>query len=163
MTDTIERAAESNQPDAAEWEQASRALRRESRAPVLSVNGFEGPLDWLLELIRTHRLDLSRLSIVALIEAFADALEQALQQSSVRQATSSLSCWADWLVMAATLTQLRARLILLTSVPKAQAAGREAVVLRRQLISRQHIQAAADWLERQQQFGLHVWARAGRR
>ena len=52
----------------------------ESEAPVLSVDGFEGPLDWLLELVRTHRLDLSQLSIVALIEAFAAALEQALQQ-----------------------------------------------------------------------------------
>ena len=159
MTDTIERAAESNQPDEAEWEQAPRALRRESEAPVLSVDGFEGPLDWLLELVRTHRLDLSRLSIVALIEAFASALEQALQQGRVRQAAASLSRWADWLVMAATLTQLRARLILSNSAPEAQAANREADELRRQLLSRQHIQAATDRLERRQQLGLQVWAR----
>ena len=130
-----------DQPEPAEWEQAPRALRRESEAPVLSVDGFEGPLDWLLELVRTHRLDLSRLSIVALIEAFASALEQALQQDGVRQAASSLSRWADWLVMAATLTQLRALLILQTSAPEAQAAIREADELRRQLLSRRHIQA----------------------
>ena len=61
--------------------------------------------------------------------------------------------------MAATLTQLRARLILPTSAPEAQAAIREAEGLRRQLLSRQHIQAAADWLERRQQLGLQVWAR----
>ena len=160
MTDIVEPlAAEDGQPDAAEWKQAPRALRRESEAPVLSVDGFEGPLDWLIELARTHRLDLSRLSIVALIEAFASALEQALQQGGVRQAASSLSRWADWLVMAATLTQLRARLILPTSAPEAQAAIRQADALRRQLLSRQHIQAAADWLERRQQLGLQVWAR----
>ncbi|TLU70727.1 segregation and condensation protein A [Lichenicoccus roseus] len=160
MTDFVEPlAVEDGQPDEAEWEQAPCALRRESEAPVLSVDGFEGPLDWLLELVRTHRLDLSRLSIVALVEAFAAALEQALQQGSVRQAASSLSRWADWLVMAATLTQLRARLILPTSTPEAQAAIREADELRRQLLSRRHIQAAADWLERRQQLGLQVWAR----
>ena len=159
MTDTIELAAESNQLDAADWEQAPRALRRESEAPVLSVDGFEGPLDWLLELVRTHRLDLSRLSIVALIEAFASALEQALQQDSLRRTASSLSRWADWLVMVATLTQLRARLILPASAPEAQAAIREADELRRQLLSRRHIQAAADWLERRKQLGLQVWAR----
>ena len=152
-------AVEGGQPDEAEWEQAPRALRRESEAPVLSVDGFEGPLDWLLELVRTHRLDLSRLSIVALIEAFASALEQALQVGIAARAASSLSRWADWLVMAATLTQLRARLILPAAAPEAQAATREAEGLRRQLLSRQHIQAASDWLERRQQLGIHVWAR----
>ena len=66
---------------------------------------------------------------------------------------------ADWLVMAATLTQLRARLILPATTSETQAATREAEGLRRQLLSRQHIQAAADWLERRQQLGLQVWAR----
>ena len=160
MTDIAElMGLEGAPPDEGEWEQAPRVLRRESEAPVLSVDGFEGPLDWLLELVQTHRLDLSRLSIVALIEAFADALEQALQRGIAGRTASSLSRWADWLVMAATLTQLRARLILPTSAPEAQAALREADELRRQLLSRRHIQAAADWLERRQQLGLQVWAR----
>ena len=150
---------ESASLDETEWEQAPRGIRRESEAPVLSVEGFGGLLDWLLELVRTHRLDLSRLSIVALIEAFADALEQALQVGIAARAASSLSRWADWLVMAATLTQQRARLILPATAPKAQAAAREAEGLRRQLLSRQHIQAAADWLERRQQLGIHIWAR----
>ena len=160
MTDSaLLPASEAGPIEEAEWDQPPRALRRDSEAPVLSVEGFEGPLDWLLELVRTHRLDLSRLSIVALIEAFASALEQALQQDGTRPAASSLSRWADWLVMAVTLTQLRARLILPTSAPEAQAAIREADELRRQLLNRQHIQAAADWLERRQQLGLQVWSR----
>ena len=158
MTDIAEPlAAEGDQPGS-EWEQAPRALRPESEAPVLSVDGFEGSLDWLLELVRTQRIDLARLSIVGLIEAFAIGLEQALQQQAPRPAASSLSRWADWLVMAATLMQLRARLILPAAGPETQAA-REAEGLRRQLLSRQHIQGAADWLERRQQLGLHVWGR----
>jgi hypothetical protein len=35
-------------------------------APVLSVDGFEGPLDWRLETVRARQIDLARLSIVAL-------------------------------------------------------------------------------------------------
>ena len=160
MTDSaLLPASEAGPIEEAEWDQPPRALRRDSEAPVLSVEGFEGPLDWLLELVRTHRLDLSRLSIVALIEAFATALEQALQQGGARRSASSLSRWADWLVMVATLTQLRARLILPTTAPEAQAAIREAGELRRQLLNRQHIQAAADWLESRQQLGLQVWSR----
>ena len=160
MTDSAEPLAlEGASSGGGKWEQPPRALQRKSDAPVLSVEGFEGPLDWLLELVRTHRLALSRLSIVALIEAFADALEQAQQVGIAARAASSLSRWADWLVMAATLTQLRSRLILPATALEGQAATRGAEGLRRQLLSRQHIQAAADWLEHRQQLGLHVWAR----
>ena len=61
--------------------------------------------------------------------------------------------------MAATLTQVSARQILPAAESEAQAAAREAEGLRRQLLSRQHLRAAADWLERRQQLGLHVSAR----
>ena len=76
-----------------------------------------------------------------------------------RRTASLLSRWADWLVMAATLTQVSARQILPAAESEAQAAAREAEGLRRQLLSRQHLRAAADWLERRQQLGLHVSAR----
>ncbi len=66
--------------------------------------------------------------------------------------------WGDWLVMASTLTQLRARLILPIG-SEAQVAASKAKGLRRQLLSRRHIQAAANWLERRRQLGPHVWAR----
>ncbi len=53
------------------WEQPPRRQPGPA-APVLAVDGFEGPLDWLLDLARTRRIDLARLSIVALVEAFAE-------------------------------------------------------------------------------------------
>ena len=61
----------------ARWEDPPRNAVGAS-APVLSVEGFEGPLDFLLEMARAQKIDLVRLSIVALVEAFAAALETAL-------------------------------------------------------------------------------------
>ncbi len=43
---------------------------RVGSAPVSSVEGFEGPLDWLPEMARAGTIELAPLSIVALIEAF---------------------------------------------------------------------------------------------
>ena len=48
------------------------------------MKGFEGPLDLLLDLSRTQRIDLARLSIVDLVEAFADALTAALATPDLR-------------------------------------------------------------------------------
>jgi len=53
------------------WKTRSRRGPDPGAAPVLSVDGFEGPLDWLVELARVRRIDLAKISIVALIEAFA--------------------------------------------------------------------------------------------
>ena len=47
---------------------------RADTAPVLVVDGFTGPLDWPLAMVRANRIDLVRLSIAALIDAFAQAL-----------------------------------------------------------------------------------------
>jgi len=37
--------------------------RRADTAPVLAADGFDAPLDWLLEMARAHKIDLARLSI----------------------------------------------------------------------------------------------------
>ena len=58
-----------------------------SAAPVLSVDGFEGPLDWLLEMARMQRIELAKLSVLALIEAFMQALDEALAQRRRRAST----------------------------------------------------------------------------
>ena len=60
------------------WEGAPRSTQPPG-APVLSVDGVEGPLDWLVEMARTHNLDLSKLSILALVEAFGAAMTAACE------------------------------------------------------------------------------------
>ena len=61
----------------------------------LRLDGYEGPLDLLLELARAQKVDLAKLSIVALVEQYLAVIEGARR---VR-----LELAADWLVMAAWL------------------------------------------------------------
>ena len=158
MTDVIDLAADHG-PDslgAAAWEDPPRSVGPND-APVLSADGFEGPLDWLLELARAQKIDLAKLPIADLIQSFVTALDAALARPDGLPPV--LSRWGDWLVMAATLTHLRSRLLLPAEAPEAQAALSEAEALRRQLVGREQMRAAADWLERQPQLGREVFAR----
>ena len=65
----------------------------------------------------------------------------------------------DWVVMAAWLVQLRARLLLPADAPAQQEAAAEADVFRGRLVALEDIQALAGWLERRPQLGHDVFAR----
>ncbi len=138
------------------WEDPPRSKSNHD-APILTVEGFEGPLDWLLEMARAEKIDLAKLPIAALIESFGEALEAALARLDGR--APDLSRLGDWLVMAATLTELRSRLLLPADAPEAKAALSEAEALRRQLVAREEMRAAADWLERRPQLGRDFFVR----
>jgi segregation and condensation protein A len=156
MTDPVASAtvARVTAEDVAAWEDPPRAARS-AAAPVLSVEGFAGPLDWLLELARAKKLDLAKLSIAALVEAFATAMQAGLAGRD----TARIGHWAVWTVMAATLTELWSRLLLPANSPEAKAAQAEAEALRQQLLNRARMRSAADWLERRPQLGRDVFAR----
>ena len=128
-------------------------------ALVLSVDGFEGPLDWLVEMARARKLDLSKLSILALVEAFGAALVAALEGTAASRPAADLARWATWLTLAAALVQMHSDLLLPSDAPAAQAAQAEAKALRRALANRAEAAAAADWLERRRQLGRDVFAR----
>lgn len=74
--------------------------------PLLTVDveGFEGPLDLLLELARRQKVDLAKISILALAEQYLAFIEE------VR--SSRIEIAADYLVMAAWLAFLKSRLLL---------------------------------------------------
>ena len=156
MTDPVASAtaARVTAEEVAAWEDKPRAARSDA-APVLSVEGFAGPLDWLLELARAKKLDLAKLSIAALIEAFVTAMQAALAGRD----TARIGHWAVWTVMAATLTELWSRLLLPPDSREAKAAQAEAEALRQQLLNRARMRSAADWLERRPQLGRDVFAR----
>lgn len=71
---------------------------------VLDLDGFEGPIDVLLALARTHKVDITKISILALAEQYLAFISRA---HALR-----LEIAADYLVMAAWLAYLKSRLLL---------------------------------------------------
>jgi segregation and condensation protein A len=78
--------------------------RRAAEALIVDVDGFEGPLDLLLTLSRTQKVDLRRVSILQLAEQYLGFVTKA------RELRIELA--ADYLVMAAWLAFLKSRLLL---------------------------------------------------
>ncbi|HEY1858296.1 segregation and condensation protein A [Acidocella sp.] len=122
----------------------------ESEALVLNLEGFEGPLDLLLELARSQKVDLAKISILALVDQYLAVIEGARR---VR-----LELAADWLVMAAWLTWLKSRL-LVPSAGEDEDAEIAAETLAARLIDLQRVRAAASWLSQRPMLGVDVFAR----
>jgi segregation and condensation protein A len=84
-------------------------------ALVVDVEGFEGPLDVLLMLARQQKVDLAKISILALADQYLTFIEEARKLR--------LELAADYLVMAAWLAYLKSRLLLPDShAPEGQTA-----------------------------------------
>jgi segregation and condensation protein A len=150
MIDAADSADAAQLADAAvsAWEDPPK-VNRDNAAPVLAVAGYEGPLDWWLEMARAQKIDLAKLSVATLIGSFAKAMDAAI----ATRTGALLPRWAVWTVMAATLTELWSRLLLPPDAPAVLAAVEEAEALRQQLLDRARMRAAADWLERRTQLG----------
>ncbi len=71
---------------------------------VVDLDGYEGPIDVLLMLAREHKLDLTRISILALADQYLAFVAEARR--------TNLELAADYLVMAAWLAYLKSRLLL---------------------------------------------------
>lgn len=91
------------------WPDGQGPVRVEAEQPkddealIVDVAGFEGPLDLLLELARSQKVDLSQISILALAEQYLSFIEELR--------TKRLELAADYLVMAAWLAYLKSRLL----------------------------------------------------
>ena len=85
-----------------ETEFAERAS--DEPAMMVDVEGFEGPLDLLLMLARQQKVDLAKISILALADQYLAFIEAARKLR--------LELAADYLVMAAWLAYLKSRLLL---------------------------------------------------
>ncbi len=117
---------------------------------VLHLDGFDGPLDLLLDLARAQKVDLARISILALVEQYLAVIEGARRLR--------LELAADWLVMAAWLTWLKSRLLL----PEAAADDEgelAATALADRLRELEAVRAAARWMDTRPQLGFEVFAR----
>ncbi|MEL6643733.1 MAG: ScpA family protein [Pseudomonadota bacterium] len=78
--------------------------RLADEALIVDVDGFEGPLDLLLTLSRTQKVDLRKISVLALSEQYLGFIRNAKELR--------IELAADYLVMAAWLAFLKSRLLL---------------------------------------------------
>lgn len=127
-------------------------LSGQGQTPLLRLDGFDGPLDLLLRQAQAQQLDLARISLLDLIGQLTEALEQVGHAASLGQK-------GDWVIMVASLLQLRSRLLL----PAATLAPADEPDATRQLRLRlgelQRMQALAAWLDRRPQRGRDVFER----
>jgi segregation and condensation protein A len=138
----------------AAWDETplGRAERQAAEALIVDVEGFEGPLDLLLALARTQKVDLRRIAVLPLAEQYLAFVEQA------RALRIELA--ADYLVMAAWLAYLKSRL-LLPPDPEAEGPSAEdmAAHLAFQLQRLEAMREAAARLMARDRLGHDVFAR----
>lgn len=118
---------------------------------VVSLEGFEGPIDLLLNLARDQKVDLAKVSILPLAEQYLAYIASARHLR--------LEVAADYLVMAAWLTYLKSRL-LLPELPQEDPNPVEmAEALKFQLMRLEAMQLAAQKLQDLPQLGTDFFAR----
>jgi segregation and condensation protein A len=89
--------------DLSSWESGEERVEAGDQL-VVDVEGFEGPLDLLLALARTQKVDLAKISVLALAQQYLDFIAEARRLR--------LEIAADYLVMAAWLAFLKSKLLL---------------------------------------------------
>ena len=119
---------------------------------IVDLDGFEGPLDLLLTLSRSQKLDLMQISILQLAEQYLDFVEKAR--------SLQIELAADYLVMAAWLAFLKSRLLLPPDPDENEPSGEElAAHLAFQLERLQAMRDAAAKLMARDQLGRDFFAR----
>jgi segregation and condensation protein A len=120
---------------------------------VVDVAGFEGPLDLLLALARTQKVDIAKIPVLALAEQYLVFIAEA---QKIR-----LELAADYLVMAAWLAFLKSRLLLpREEVPGDQPSGEElAARLAFRLMRLEAMRNAAAQLMTRRRLGRDVFGR----
>src|SRR6516164_7192701 len=131
-----------------------RELGREGEAAelVLELDGYEGPIDLLLALAREQKVDLAKISILALADQYLDFI--------ARQRLLRLEIAADYLVMAAWLAYLKSRLLLPQPPEGDEPSGAElAAVLEHRLRLLAAMQTAGSRLMSHPRLGHDVFPR----
>jgi segregation and condensation protein A len=119
---------------------------------VLRLEGFEGPMDLLLDLARAQKFDLAKISILSLVDQYLAVIEGARR---VR-----LELAADWLVMAAWLTWLKSRLLVPAAANDDLESGEMAAeALAARLREMNVIRTLAAWFSSRPVLGQDVFAR----
>jgi segregation and condensation protein A len=134
------------------WETyPARERATDEPALVVDVEGFEGPLDLLLALARSQKVDITRISILALAEQYLTFIEE------IRRLRLEVA--ADYLVMAAWLAYLKSRLLLPETASEEPSGEEMAAELAFRLKRLEAMRAAAARLANRNRLGRDVFPR----
>ena len=122
----------------------------------VDVAGYEGPLDLLLDLARRQKVDLARISVLALAEQYLAFIE------TIREKRMEIA--ADYLVMAAWLAYLKSRLMVPAADTGDEPTGEMMAALLQFRLKRLEAmrQAAAQLMSRPRSGSPHICPRASR-
>lgn len=152
MAEALESKAQKPAPMDRLWAENADERMTDDPSLVVDVAGFEGPLDLLLHLARSQRVDLSRISILALVEQYLAFVSQA---RALR-----LELAADYLVMAAWLAFLKSKLLIPKMPGEEGESGEElAAVLQFRLKRLEAMRDAASRLVNRNRLGREVFQR----
>ena len=135
------------------WPKDNNESENEHDSLLLNLDGYEGPIDILLNLAKDQKVDLAKISILELVNQYLDFIERAKE--------IKLELAADYLVMAAWLAYLKSRLLL----PKEEledhelSASEMSEALAFQLKRLEAFQSAATKLFDRPQLGKHIFTR----
>ena len=116
----------------------------------LNIDNYEGPLDLLLDLAKTQKVDLMQISIVQLADQYI---------SFVEKIKKNLEIAADFLVMASWLAYLKSRLLLPEDFDDDFSATKMAEKLKLQLRKLEMIRLLSDQLMTKKQMGVDIFFR----
>lgn len=119
---------------------------------LLNLDGYEGPIDVLLEMSRNQKVDLAKISILQLVRQYLEFIERAKQRN--------LELAAEYLVMAAWMAYLKSRLFLPKDETDDEPSAEDmAEALQFQLRRLEAMQNAAAMLMDRPKLGQDIFAR----
>lgn len=134
------------------WTEGAGDRLHDGEALVVDVDGFEGPLDLLLHLARSQKVDLARISVLALTEQYLSFIDEARELK--------LEIAADYLVMAAWLAYLKSKLLIPQKPDEDGQTGEEmAAILQFRLQRLEAMRDAGTRLVNRNRLGRDIFAR----
>ncbi len=129
------------------------AVTGDSDSLLINIDGYEGPIDVLLDMARTQKVDLREISILQLVRQYLGFIERAKELR--------LELAAEYLVMAAWLAYLKSRLLLPQDKKEdAEYSGEQmAEALQFQLRRLEAMRDAGQRLMKQPRLGVNVFSR----
>ena len=139
--------------DLSDWGADERIEVQAGDTLRVDVEGFEGPLDLLLALARTQKVDLAKISVLALAQQYLDFITEARRLR--------LEIAADYLVMAAWLAFLKSKLLLPAEKDEeGEPSGEELAALLAFRLKRLHaMREASAQLMTRKRLGRDIFAR----